>query len=91
MGEGGPDGSPVLFSGFTGGMAAPEARGTIQPLFLSLRGKEKAVDGKKKGAAKGDFDFPLCKPLKATKRGQSPHLGSPPAVIVLLCVVQICL
>ena len=79
MGEGGPDGSPVLFSGFTGWMAAPEARGTIQPLFLSLRGKEKAVDGKKKGAAKGDFDFPLCNPLKTTKKGAAaPFLGFSP-------------
>ncbi len=35
----------------------PEKK-TVQPLFLSLRGKEKAFDGKKKGAAKGDFEFP---------------------------------
>ena len=47
---------------------------------FSLRGKEKAAGGKKK-TAKGDFDFPLCKPLKTTKKGAvAPFLGSSPGL-----------
>ena len=45
---------------------------------FSLRGKEKAAGGKKK-TAKGDFDFPLCNPLKTTKKGAAaPFLGFSP-------------
>ena len=47
---------------------------------FSLRGKEKGAGGKKK-TAKGDFDFPLCKPLKTTKKGAvAPFLGSSPGL-----------
>ena len=47
---------------------------------FSLRGKEKAAGGKKK-TAKGDFDFPLCKPLNTTKKGAAaPFLGSSPGL-----------
>ena len=38
---------------------------------FSLRGKEKAAGGKKK-TAKGNFDFPLCNPLKRPRRGLWP-------------------
>ena len=45
---------------------------------FSLHGKEKAAGGKKK-TAKGDFDFPLCNPLKTTKKGAAaPFLGFSP-------------
>ena len=47
---------------------------------FSLRGKEKAAGGKKK-TAKGDFDFPLCNPLKTTKKGAAaPFLGFSPGL-----------
>ena len=46
-----------------------------------MRGKEKAAGGKKK-TAKGDFDFPLCNPLKTTKKGAAaPFLGFSPDLV----------